>query len=99
LVASGELDVDLPALARAIDARLHLLHIMIRSKPLAELVVGDCVRINQYARPRYLLVVGLPCRRVRQRMGAAVFPRPTGRGVASAESCGPASGESVAITR
>jgi len=53
-IASGELDVHLPALARAIDARRHLLHTMDSIDALAELVVGDRVRINQYARPRYL---------------------------------------------
>jgi len=53
-IASGELDLHLPAIARAIDARLHLLHTMESIDALAELVVGDHVRINQYARPRYL---------------------------------------------
>lgn len=53
-IASGELDLHLPAIARAIDARLHLLHTMKSIDALAELVVGDHVRINHYARPRYL---------------------------------------------
>jgi hypothetical protein len=53
-IASGELDVHLPAIARAIDARLHLLHTMESIDALAELVVGDQVRINHHARPRYL---------------------------------------------
>jgi hypothetical protein len=53
-IASGELDVHLPAIARAIDARRHLLHTMDSIDALAELVVGDVVRINQHARPRYL---------------------------------------------
>jgi hypothetical protein len=53
-IASGELDLHLPALARAIDARLHLLHTMWSIDALAELVVGDLVRISHRARPRYL---------------------------------------------
>jgi hypothetical protein len=47
--------MHLPAIARAIDARLHLLHTMESLDALAELVVGDHVRINHHhARPRYL---------------------------------------------
>jgi len=53
-IASGELDVHLAAIARAIDARRHLLHTMDSIDALAQLVVGDRVRINQHARPRYL---------------------------------------------
>jgi hypothetical protein len=53
-IASGELDLHLRAIARAIDARRHLRHTMDSIDALAELVVGDLVRINQYARPRYL---------------------------------------------
>ena len=53
-IASGELDLHLPAIARAIDARLHLLHTMESIDALAELVVGDHVRVNRHARPRYL---------------------------------------------
>jgi hypothetical protein len=53
-IAGGELDVHLPAIARAIDARLHLLHTMRSIDALAEPVVGDLVRINHRARPRYL---------------------------------------------
>jgi hypothetical protein len=53
-IASGELDVHLPAIARAIDARQHLLHTMDSIDALAQLVVDDRVRINQHARPRYL---------------------------------------------
>ena len=53
-IACGELDVHLSAIARAIDARLHLLRTMESIDALAALVVGDHVRINQHARPRYL---------------------------------------------
>jgi hypothetical protein len=53
-IASGELDLHLLAIARAIDARIHLLHTMRSIDALAELVVGDLVRISHRARPRYL---------------------------------------------
>ena len=53
-IAAGELDSHLPALAQAIDARVSLLHTVRSIDALAELCVGDHVRINQRARPRYL---------------------------------------------
>jgi hypothetical protein len=53
-IAAGELDLHLPAIARAIDARLQLLHTMRSIDALADLVVGDLVRINHRARPCYL---------------------------------------------
>lgn len=53
-IADGMLDVYLPALAQAIDARLHLLHTVRSATALAMLNVGDRVRINHHARPRYL---------------------------------------------
>ncbi|HEY2657913.1 MAG TPA: hypothetical protein VGI55_19185 [Solirubrobacteraceae bacterium] len=53
-IAGGELDLHLPTVARAIDARLYLLHTMRSIDALAELVPGDLVRINHRARPRYL---------------------------------------------
>jgi hypothetical protein len=53
-IAAGELDLHLPAIARAIDGRLHLIRTMRSIDALAELVVGDLVRINHHARPRYL---------------------------------------------
>ena len=53
-ISADELDLHLPAIARAIDARQHLLHTMDSLDALADLVVGDRVRINHYARPRYL---------------------------------------------
>jgi hypothetical protein len=53
-IADGELDPHLPALARAINARLDLLHTVRSATALAMLNVGDRVRINHHARPRYL---------------------------------------------
>jgi hypothetical protein len=53
-IASGELDLHLPALAQAINARASLLHTIDSIDALAQLVVGDLVRINHHARPRYL---------------------------------------------
>ncbi|MEA2297494.1 MAG: hypothetical protein QOF77_430 [Solirubrobacteraceae bacterium] len=53
-IAAGEIDAHLPALAQAIHARLNLLHTINSIDALAQLVVGDRVRINHHVRPRYL---------------------------------------------
>jgi hypothetical protein len=53
-IASRGRDLHLRAIARAIGARLHLLHTMQSIDALAEFVIGDLVGINHQARPRYL---------------------------------------------
>ncbi len=53
-IASGELDPHLTAIAEAIRARVELLETIASAKALAELGVGDRVRINHRATPRYL---------------------------------------------
>lgn len=53
-ITAGELDAHLGALAQAINARHQLLHTISSVDALAQLNVGDRVRINQSARPRYL---------------------------------------------
>jgi hypothetical protein len=54
MIAAGELDLHLPAIAQAINARQHLLHTIQSIDALSQLLVGDRVRINDHARPRYL---------------------------------------------
>lgn len=53
-IADGELDHSLHALADAVDARLHLLHTVQAATALAQLCIGDEVRINHTVKPRYL---------------------------------------------
>jgi hypothetical protein len=53
-VAAGELDHSLHALADAIHARLHLLHTVQAANALAQLCIGEEVRINHTVKPRYL---------------------------------------------
>ena len=53
-IADGELDHSLTALADAIHARLHLLHTVHAANALAQLCIGDEVRINHTVKPRYL---------------------------------------------
>jgi hypothetical protein len=53
-IAQGVLDPHLTAIAQAIRARYELLQTVSSAKALAQLTVGDAVRINHHARPRYL---------------------------------------------
>jgi hypothetical protein len=53
-IADGELDHSLHALADAINARRHLLHTVKAATALAQLCVGDEVRINHTVTPKYL---------------------------------------------
>ncbi|MCA1697498.1 MAG: hypothetical protein LC790_00750, partial [Actinobacteria bacterium] len=53
-IADGELDHSLSALADAINARRHLLHTVKAATALAQLCVGDEVRINHTVTPKYL---------------------------------------------
>jgi hypothetical protein len=53
-IADGELDHSLHALADAVNARRHLLHTLKAATALAQLCVGDEVRINHTVSPRYL---------------------------------------------
>jgi len=53
-IATGELDDHLVALADAVHARRALLHTVRSANAIAELCVGDPVRINRNVRPGYL---------------------------------------------
>jgi hypothetical protein len=53
-IANGDLDDHLTALADAVHARHHLLHTVRTATALAQLCVGDDVRINHTISPRYL---------------------------------------------
>lgn len=53
-IAAGELDEHLTALADAVHARRNLLHTVRSATALAMLNIGDRVRVNHHARPRYL---------------------------------------------
>ncbi len=53
-IAAGALDHHLVAIAEAVRARYELLETVNSHKALAMLNVGDQVRINHHANPRYL---------------------------------------------
>jgi hypothetical protein len=88
-IASGELDVHLPAIARAIDARLHLLHTMESIDALADLIVGDHVRINHHARPRYLQGLRATVIDVDEQTATISLQRPVGRFTSGTIRCPP----------
>ena len=78
-IAAGELDEHLVALADAVEARRVLLHTVRSANALAELCIGDPVRINRNVRPAYLhgeygVIVDLDDRAVTVRLR-----RPVGR--------------------
>ena len=53
-IAAGDLDAHLTPIAEAIRARFDLLQTVNSAKALAQLTIGDRVRINHHATPRYL---------------------------------------------
>jgi hypothetical protein len=53
-IAAGELDQHLVAIADAVHARRVLLHTVKAATAIAELCIGDQVRINRSVRPGYL---------------------------------------------
>jgi hypothetical protein len=53
-VANGELDEHLAAIADAVHARQELVHTVRSATAIAELCIGDMVRIKRDVRPRYL---------------------------------------------
>lgn len=53
-IAAGALDPHLTQIAEAICARSLLLQAIASAKALAELTIGDRIRINSHATPRYL---------------------------------------------
>ena len=88
-IASGELDLHLPAIGRAIDARLHLLHTMESLDALAELVAGDHVRINHHARPRHLQGLHATVVDIDAQTATIRLQRPIGRFASGTVRCPP----------
>jgi hypothetical protein len=55
VIAAGELDEHLVAIADAVHARSELLHAIRSATAIAQLCVGDTVMFNGSIRPRYLI--------------------------------------------
>ena len=88
-IADGALDPHLPALAQAIDARLHLLHTVRSVTALAMLNIGDRVQINHHARPRYLHGVQGTILELDERTATICIHRPVGRFTSGEIRCPP----------
>ena len=78
-IASGELDAHLVAIGEAVRARHELLHTINSQKALAMLSVGDRVRINRHASPRYLCGVQGVVVELDQHAAVISVHRPVGR--------------------
>jgi len=88
-IAAGELDPHLVGLAQGINARLDLLHTIRAVDALARLNVGDHVRINDRARPRYLHGVQGTIVAVDDEGATVRIPRPVGRFTSGEIRCPP----------
>jgi hypothetical protein len=78
-IAAGELDDHLTALADAVHARRHLLNTVRSATALAQLCVGDVVRINHTVSPRYLHGAHGTIVEVDDRTATVQLQRPVGR--------------------
>jgi hypothetical protein len=78
-IAAGELDPHLTAIAEAVRARYELLQTVNSQKALAMLSVGDRVRINRHATPRYLHGIHGVITELDQHTAIVCVHRPIGR--------------------
>jgi hypothetical protein len=78
-IAAGELDPHLTAIADAVHARYELLETVNSAKALAILNVGDRVRINHHANPRYLHGIHGVVVELDQHTATVCVHRPVGR--------------------
>jgi ribosomal protein L21E len=78
-IVAGALDPHPTAIAEAVRARAMLLRTVSSSKALAELTVGDRVRINRQATPRYLHGVEGTVTEVDDQAVVVCVHRPVGR--------------------
>ncbi len=78
-IAAGELDSHLTAIADAVHARRHLLHTVRSATALAELCIGDVVRINDTVSPQYLHGAHATIVAIDDRTATVQLQRPVGR--------------------
>lgn len=78
-IVAGGLDPHLTAIADAVRARSILLETVKSAKALAELTVGDRVRINHQATPRYLHGVQGTITALDDQTATICIHRPVGR--------------------
>ena len=95
-IAAGDLDHSLHALGDAVHARLALLQTVKAAGALAQLNVGDVVRLNDRVRPRYLHGAQGRVVAVHERDAAICLERPIGRFGAGEIRCPPLTLERLA---
>jgi hypothetical protein len=78
-IVAGALDPHLTAIAEAVRARSVLLRTVSSAKALARLTVGDRVRINHHATPRYLEGVEGTVTALDDQSATVCVHRPVGR--------------------
>jgi hypothetical protein len=78
-IAAGALDPYLTAIAEAVRARYELLRTINSHKTLAMLSVGDRVRINHHASPRYLHGIHGVVMELDEHAAVVCVHRPVGR--------------------
>jgi hypothetical protein len=98
-IANGELDEHLTALADAVRARHHLLHTVRSATALAELCVGDEVRINHTISPRYLQGLHGTVVELDDERATVCLHRPVGRFHTGEIRCPPLTLEKLARAR
>jgi hypothetical protein len=98
-IADGELDHSLHAVADAVDARLGLLQTVKAASALAQLNVGDTVRLNHKVRPRYLQGAQGRVIAVDERDATVGLNRPVGRFTTGQLRCPPLVLERIAPAR
>ena len=88
-IAAGELDAHLTQIAEAIRARFDLLQAVNSAKALAQLEIGDRVRINHHASPRYLHGVHGTIVQLDEQSAIVCVHRPVGRFTSGEIRCPP----------
>jgi len=88
-IVAGGLDPHLRAIAEAVHARSTLLRTVKSAKALAQLTVGDRVRINDQATPRYLRGVQGNVTALDDRTATICVHRPVGRFTSGEIRCPP----------
>jgi hypothetical protein len=88
-IAQGALDPHLTAIAQATRARYELLQTVSSAKALAQLTVGDALRINNHARPRYLQGLHGRVIELDQESASICLHQPVGRFTSGQVRCPP----------
>jgi hypothetical protein len=88
-IAAGELDPHLTAISDAVRARHELVRTVSSAKAIAMLNVGDRVRINHHARPRYLHGIQGNVVELDEHTATVCIHRPVGRFTSGEIRCPP----------